>query len=510
MPEFHAEPYIYLPAVTHKSALVAWGAFYFRTTSRGKSKLVDDHDLKYVHPPRKDSIGALSAPYGPARVEVYDKAGVLASVAKTEVGNHCWLPGLKPDTEYTYKVFVKNEEWAAGERWDWSAQESALVQAGNSYDNRFCTNPDPTVPAGSLSFAVMGDFGIGVKRDSPTRRQQKVANAIRRTIDTQGVRLILTTGDNIYAGTRLLGIPIGGSGDEDDDWFFTYFQPYRYVINRVPVFPSIGNHDADETEERDDRAQVEDNFYLRERLTGGEEAAGRASFCPGLFYRFRYGSNIEFVCLDTSKEGFFRGHRLFEYPKHWEFVESAFPDDRGASLWRIPFCHHPPYCAGPQHGNTKGMERLVPLFERAGVKVVFAGHEHNFQHSLADGIHYFVTGAAGKASPHAARPLRGGPHGDVGDRVSFSAGENHGRHHARPRDRRGRRARSGSGGHCADRPVGTTACGAGGNCARITRRDDATDEEPQLVYTLHQGDGPGNRQAHGLHCRRRSRSSSGG
>ena len=42
------------------------------------------------------------------------------------------------------------------------------------------------------------------------------------------------------------------------------------------------------------------------------------------------------------------------------------------------------------------MERLLPLFDRAGVKVVFAGHEHNFQHSLADGIHYFVTGAAGK------------------------------------------------------------------------------------------------------------------
>jgi len=116
MPEFHAEPYIYLPSVTHKSALVAWGAFYFRTTSRGKWKIVDDHDLKYVHPPRKDSIGALSAPYGPARVEVYDKAGVLTSVAKTEVANHCWLPGLKPETEYTYKVFVKNEEWASGER----------------------------------------------------------------------------------------------------------------------------------------------------------------------------------------------------------------------------------------------------------------------------------------------------------------------------------------------------------------------------------------------------------
>jgi tartrate-resistant acid phosphatase type 5 len=293
-------------------------------------------------------------------------------------------------------VFVKDEEWAAGERWDWSPRDKALVQAGNRYDNRFCTNPDPVAPAASLSFAVMGDFGVGVKRDSPTRRQQKVANAIRRVIDTDNVRLILTTGDNIYAGSRLLGIAIGGSGDEDDDWFFTYFQPYRYVINRVPVFPSIGNHDTDETEERDDRAQVEDNFYLRERLAGGEEAAGRASFCPGLFYKVRYGSSIEFVCLDTSKEGYFRGHRLFEYPKHWEFVESAFPNDPGASLWRIPFCHHPPYCAGPQHGNTKGMDRLIPLFERSGVKVLFAGHEHNFQHSLVNGIHYFVTGAAGK------------------------------------------------------------------------------------------------------------------
>ena len=40
MPEFHAEPYIYLPAVTHKSVLVAWGAFYFRTN---EPRQVEDH-----------------------------------------------------------------------------------------------------------------------------------------------------------------------------------------------------------------------------------------------------------------------------------------------------------------------------------------------------------------------------------------------------------------------------------------------------------------------------------
>jgi len=395
MPEFHAEPYIYLPAVSHKSALIAWGAFYFRTNSKGKWKIVDDDDLKYVHPPRKDSIGAQSAPYGPARVEVYDASGKVASCATTEVANHCWLAGLLPDTEYTYKVLVKGQEWASGERWDWSSKEHALVQSGARYDNRFRTNPDPALAAPSLSFAVIGDFGVGIRKDTPTRRQRQVANALRRTVDTDGVRFLLTTGDNIYARVRVFGVAVGGTGDEDDDWFFTYFQPYRYVINRIPVYPSIGNHDADETEERDDRAQVEDNFYLHERIKS-EEAAGRASFGPGLFYKFRYGSDIEFVCIDTSKEAFFRSARLFEFPKHWEFIEQSFPAEGPHPTWRIPFAHHPVFSAGPQHHNTRSMEKLLPLFERSNVHVMFTGHEHNFQHSRANAFDHFVTGAAGK------------------------------------------------------------------------------------------------------------------
>jgi len=393
MPEFHAEPYIYLPSISHKSALVAWGAFYFRTNSRGKWKIVDDDDLKYVHPPRKDSIGSKSAPYGPARVEVRDGSGAVVAVAKTEVANHCWVSGLMPNTEYTYKVFVKDKEWAAGERWDWSATDRALVQKGGCYVNRFCTNPDPNVPAKALEFAVIGDFGVGVKRDTPTHRQQRVADALTKCVESEEVRLIITTGDNIYAGSRILGIPIGGTGDEDDDWFFTYFQPYRYIINRVCVYPSIGNHDTGESEGNDDRAQVEDNFYVRERIAV-EEAAGRASSSPGLFYRFRYGSNIEFVCLDTSKENFFT-QRLFEHPNHREFVEASFPVT-STPTWRIPFCHHPPFSAGPAHHNTASMEKLIPLFKRAGVRALFSGHEHNFQHSIVDGINYFVSGAAGK------------------------------------------------------------------------------------------------------------------
>jgi hypothetical protein len=325
---------------------------------------------------------------------VRDADGVVVATAKTEATNHCWVTGLRPDTEYTYRAFVKDAEWAEGDRWDWSSTEQALVQTGARYENRFRTHPDPQAPS-PLTFAVIGDFGVGVKVASPSRRQQQVADALRHAVDREGVRLILTTGDNIYATKKLFGIPVNDTGDEDDDWFFTYFQPYRYILNRIPVYPSIGNHDADETEACDDRTQVEDNFYLVERLAG-EDAAGRASFRPGLFYRFRYGSDIEFVCIDTSKEAFFRRDRLFALPKHWEFLEASFTDRPDGVRWRLPFAHHPPFSAGPRHGNTKSMARLLPLFHRSGVKAMFSGHEHNFQHAQHDGIHYFVTGGAGR------------------------------------------------------------------------------------------------------------------
>ena len=60
---------------------------------------------------------------------------------------------------------------------------------------------------------------------------------MQRVFEIELVRLIVTTGDNICAGRRILGLPVGAQGDEDDDWFFTFFQPYRYMLNRVPGVP---------------------------------------------------------------------------------------------------------------------------------------------------------------------------------------------------------------------------------------------------------------------------------
>ena len=167
MPEFHAEPYVYLAGLSHKSALIAWGAFYFRARSDGTAKLVDDDDLQWVHPPRCDSIGCRSKPYGPAEVEVRDESGALVAAAMTNECNHCQISGLQPDTRYTYTVRVKHEAWATGLRWDWDPDLQGLAQSGGSYTNEFRTLPDPTLPlAAPFTFAVIGDFGTGIRRPS--------------------------------------------------------------------------------------------------------------------------------------------------------------------------------------------------------------------------------------------------------------------------------------------------------------------------------------------------------
>jgi tartrate-resistant acid phosphatase type 5 len=407
MPDYYSEPFITLAGLTHKSALVSWGAFYFRVKDSGEEfKLVDDDDLKNVHPPRNDSIGATSKSYGPARVQLFDAGGnPLASFTAPPGKNHCWVTDLKPDTEYAYKVFVKSgaqeEEWAGGPRRNWErvGGEMGLGPKNKAYRNRFRTFPDPTAPAPRpFTFAVIGDFGVGVRKEDD-RGQRQIAEALEKAVDQHDVRFLLTTGDNIYRRGGLFGIFGGETGDEDDDWYFTYYQPYRYVINRVPVYPSIGNHDADETEEKDDRTQLFDNFYVEERVAG-EEAAGRASVNPGLFYRFRFGADAEFICIDTSKEPSLFPKRLFEFPKHKEFLDKALPAANGGAAagpaWRIPFCHHPPYSAGPTHADTGGMGDLVKQFERAGVRLVLSGHEHNFQESRRNGVKYIVTGGAGK------------------------------------------------------------------------------------------------------------------
>ena len=390
------EPFVHLVDVTDSAALVAWGGFFLVQEPEGW-RVVDDEEIE---PERRPSgtIGARSAPYGEATVEVLDDAGRVVASASTTERNHVWVEGLEPDTSYRYRVVVDGEPWAEGERRDWvlepGGQPGAPRNVGRRYDLRLRTHPPADEPV-PVTFLALGDYGVGINHGENGRRQDEVARTLEHLAATHPVRFVVSLGDNIY---HRPGDELKQTGDEDDDWYLTFYQPYRYLIDHLPVYPAAGNHDGSDEEDTDDRAQLADNFHLDERFGPGVDE-GRASLDPGLFYRLRVGALLELLCLDTTW-GEQEGVHYFDDEKHRRWLEEALPDRRtrgDGPTWRIPFAHHPSYCAGPHHHNMEEqIDRVVPLYRRAGVRLVLSGHEHNYQHSRVDGIDYVVAGAGAK------------------------------------------------------------------------------------------------------------------
>ena len=234
---------------------------------------------------------------------------------------------------------------------------------------------------------MIGDFGTG------RAPQYHIARAMwdefqRRATTDDPVRFILSTGDNIYGNITTIIFGALHTGAADSDWADKFFAPYEPLIARIPFFPTLGNHDGNETERRADLPAILDNFPFPQSK-------------PARYYKFTYGDLAEFFALDSTKNSdsgpphpaYLENSEEF----HWMQAEFAKPHP----AWVIPYFHHPPFTAGPLHAASYGQLRhWVNLFAASGVKVVFNGHEHNFQVSEADeatnGIQFIVSGAGGE------------------------------------------------------------------------------------------------------------------
>jgi hypothetical protein len=239
------------------------------------------------------------------------------------------LSGLRPGSRYYYRV------------------------AGAQKTSSFCTAPEE--PDSGFSFAVVGDSGTGSKA------QRAVASLLERMQPD----LILHTGDVVY--------PKGDDADYDPK----FFAPYRRVIDSVPVFPSLGNHDV----ETKNGAPYLENFYLpRNDL----ESAGR-------YYSFDWG-NAHFVALDSELYYDDEGGDP-ERQKAW--LERDLGETR--QPWKFVFFHRPPYSSSEHGSDLLVREDLEPVLARHGVDLVFNGHDHDYERTVQiKGVTYVVTGGGGK------------------------------------------------------------------------------------------------------------------
>lgn len=328
--------YTYVGQIQTDSVLLAWG------TTEGDG----------------NTIGRESAPRGEVKVRIDGR-----TVSESQK-NWVWVRGLDPDREYPYEVFLRSRK----------------IGWGNVR----------TYPKTShkLAFFVIGDFGNGRKP------QYDVAAVMYKTLQERAggdnpVRFVLTTGDNIYA-YRVLGFFPTQSGDEDQHWEKKFFQPYEDMLRSIPFYPSLGNHDGDESESEGDLAVYLDNFFF-------------PAPHPSRYYGFSFGGLADFFALDTTSIRTQDGRPIYEKngAQH-RWLEQALSHSRAP--WKIAYFHHPPFNAGPGHGpSLERLEHFVSLLGESGVQVVFNGHEHNFQWSEKNarthGVRYVITGAGGELRP---------------------------------------------------------------------------------------------------------------
>lgn len=211
---------------------------------------------------------------------------------------------------------------------------------------------------GDLIFAVIGDYG------SHRRAEGEVAALVK----SWSPAFIITLGDNNYESGTAATIDLN-IGQYYHEFIFPYHGRYGNGSSdqRNRFFPSLGNHDW-----RTDGAKPYLDYFT---LPGNER-----------YYDFIQG-DLHFFALDSdSKEP--DGTRYTSVQGQWFQRQIA----ASTSRYKIVYFHHPPYSSG-RHGSTPEMQWP---FEKLGVSIVLAGHDHDYERLRVRGVDYIVNGVGGE------------------------------------------------------------------------------------------------------------------
>jgi hypothetical protein len=239
------------------------------------------------------------------------------------------------------------------------------LDADTVYHYRAVSGPDASLDCAFRSFASGNRpfrfFAYGDNRSDYPAHESVVA---RMCAQSPLPGFALSSGDLTYNGA----LPL----------YDAFFIVERGLLSRLPVFPALGNHDADSIT----------NWQRFFALPGNER-----------WYSFRYG-NSAFLCLDNYSD-YAPGSTQYDW-----LVSELQADSADLTVRHTFVCfHEPPYTTSTGHpSNLDVRQYLCPLFEQYHVAITFQGHVHCYEHALVNGVHYIVTGGGGAPLYHEWNP----------------------------------------------------------------------------------------------------------
>lgn len=264
------------------------------------------------------------------------------------------LKGLEPETQYFYRV-------------------ESRTPAGTSYLSESATFKTAVKRETPYAFAVISD----------TQGNPKVSKQIAELAWGQRPSFLLHPGDLV------------STGKNRDHWLKHFFPGMRPLINHVPFYPVLGNHE-----------QNAKHYYDYVSLPD-----------PEYYYAFDFG-NARFFMVDTNQ-------KVDPDSLQYKWLERELSASK--AKWKFVCHHHPPYSSDEndygnlwksnkgRHGDVRVRE-LVPLYEKHGVDLVWNGHIHSYERTWrilggkaveSGGPFYMITGGGGGGleTPAPTRPF---------------------------------------------------------------------------------------------------------
>ncbi len=251
------------------------------------------------------------------------------------------LSGLAPETNYFYQV-------------------RSQCGSGKAIKSRVFTFKTAVREDSAFSFVVLGD----------NRTRFWLFKRIMDRAYAERPEFVLNVGDVVTNGLK------------KRQWHREFFGPAGKLMARVPTYIAIGNHERDT-----------EWFY---KYVSYPE--------PENYYSFDYG-NAHFAIIDSNKE-------LGPDSEEYKWLENDLANTQ--ATWNFVAHHHPPYSSdendygdtykGPSTLGEMNTKQLVPLYEKYGVDIVWAGHIHVYERTWPikngkvdpeNGVIYITTGGAG-------------------------------------------------------------------------------------------------------------------